>query len=107
MDVMNLKYPDNFFDFIIDKSTIDVLFCGEDSSMNVAVMMKEIQRVLKINGVDLIVSFGKPESKIKHFEMDHLSFDIKIFSLKKSSLVKEGVTDIVIINLRRQTTFIY
>lgn len=107
MDVMSLNYPDNYFDFVIDKSTIDVLFCGNNSFMNVAVMMKEIQRVLKVNGVDLVVSFGTPESKIRHFEMDHLSFDIKIFSLKRSCLVKEGQTEIVIINLWRLITYIY
>ena len=29
MDVCNLKYEDNFFDFVFDKSTIDTLLCGE------------------------------------------------------------------------------
>ena len=29
MDVCNMKYEDNFFDFVLDKSTIDTLLCGE------------------------------------------------------------------------------
>ena len=83
MDVRNILYLDNYFDYIIDKSTIDVLFCGNNDSLNVAIMMKEVQRVLKIKGVYLIVSFGNPESRAFHFQREHLSFDIKIFTLKK------------------------
>lgn len=47
MDVCNLKYPDNFFDVAIDKSTIDALLCGDNAFLNVAMMLKECQRVLK------------------------------------------------------------
>ena len=42
MDVRELKYPDNSFDFIVDKSTMDALLCGEDSFTNTAIMMKEV-----------------------------------------------------------------
>ena len=101
MDVLNLKYPDNFFDVVIDKSTIDVLFCGENASINVAKMMREVQRVLKVKGLDLVVSFGVPEVRIKHFEMDHLSFDIKMFSLKKNLLSNGGKKEAVKISLGR------
>ena len=83
MDVMNIKYPDNFFDIVIDKSTIDVMFCGELSSLNIAIMMKEVQRVLKKKKIYFVVSFGCPESRALHFEREHLSFEIKIFNLKK------------------------
>jgi len=40
MDALDLKYPDNFFDAVIDKSTIDAILCGDDSFLNVARMMK-------------------------------------------------------------------
>jgi hypothetical protein len=40
MDVRNMRYPTNFFDLIIDKSTIDALLCGDSSFMNTALMMK-------------------------------------------------------------------
>jgi ubiquinone/menaquinone biosynthesis C-methylase UbiE len=42
MDVRDLQYPDNYFDMLIDKSTIDALLCGENSFVNVAKMMKEV-----------------------------------------------------------------
>ena len=45
-----MKYDDNTFDLAIDKSTIDALLCGEKSFLNVAMMTKEVQRVLKEGG---------------------------------------------------------
>ena len=41
MDVREMTYDSNFFDLIIDKSTIDALLCGENAFINVALMMKE------------------------------------------------------------------
>ena len=41
MDVREMTYDSNFFDLIIDKSTIDALLCGEDAFINVAKMLKE------------------------------------------------------------------
>lgn len=66
MDVRDLKYQDNFFDLIIDKSTIDALLCGDQSFINVAIMTKEVQRVLKIGGIYMIISYGQPENRIPH-----------------------------------------
>ncbi len=39
-DIRSLKYPTNFFDMIIDKSTIDALLCGNSAYLNVALTMK-------------------------------------------------------------------
>jgi ubiquinone/menaquinone biosynthesis C-methylase UbiE len=66
MDVRDLKYPDECFDLAIDKSTIDALLCGDHSFLNVAVMTKEIQRVLKTGGIYLIISYGQPENRVMH-----------------------------------------
>lgn len=66
MDVRDLKYENNFFDLVIDKSTIDALLCGENSFLNVAIMIKEVQRVLKVGGVYMIISYGQPENRIFH-----------------------------------------
>lgn len=49
MDVRSMRFPSDHFDLIIDKSTIDALLCGECSFMNTALMMKECQRVLKVD----------------------------------------------------------
>lgn len=66
MDVRDLKYKDETFDLAIDKSTIDALLCGDHSFLNVALMTKEVQRVLKTGGVYLIISYGQPENRVMH-----------------------------------------
>ena len=42
MDCTDMKYPDNYFDVVIDKSTIDALLCGDNSYLMVAKMTKEV-----------------------------------------------------------------
>ena len=90
MDVRELKYADESFDVVIDKSTIDALLCGEHAYMNVAKMTKEISRVLKTGGIYFIISYGKPENRIIHLERDHLAFDIHFYSIKKEN---DGTND--------------
>ena len=41
MDVREMTYDSNFFDIIIDKSTIDALLCGDEAFINTAKMLKE------------------------------------------------------------------
>ena len=41
MDVCDLKYPDNFFDVAIDKSTIDAILCGDNPYLNTLLLLKE------------------------------------------------------------------
>ena len=41
MDCTNLEYQDEFFDVVIDKSTIDSLLCGTRAYKKTALMLKE------------------------------------------------------------------
>ena len=83
MDVRDLKYSDKFFDIAVDKSTIDALLCGDNSFLNVAIMTKEVQRVLKTGGIYMVISYGAPENRVFHFEREHLALDINIYTIKK------------------------
>jgi len=47
MDARELKFPDESFDVIIDKGTLDSVLCGEETVRNSATMLAEIHRVLK------------------------------------------------------------
>ena len=89
MDVREIKYPDSHFDLVIDKSTIDALLCGENSFVNVAIMLKEIQRILKEGGVYMIISYGSPEYRVFHLDRHHLNFEINIYTIKKDFLKDE------------------
>jgi ubiquinone/menaquinone biosynthesis C-methylase UbiE len=93
MDVRDLKYDDNSFDFAIDKSTIDALLCGDSSYINVAIMLKEVQRVLKDGGIYMIISYGKPENRVMHLKRKHLDFEVSIFTIKKESQVTDDIDD--------------
>lgn len=73
MDVRDLKFQSNSFDLAIDKSTIDALLCGSQAYLNVAKMTKEVQRVLKVDGFYMAISYGTPETRLEHFQWEHLS----------------------------------
>jgi ubiquinone/menaquinone biosynthesis C-methylase UbiE len=71
-DVLAMKYDDESFDVVIDKSrpgspgTIDAILCGKRSFLNAAVMLMEIQRVLKPGGLYLAISYGSPSTRLVH-----------------------------------------
>jgi EEF1A lysine methyltransferase 4 len=81
MDVRNMRYETNFFDLIIDKSTIDALLCGDSSFLNTALMMRECQRVLKVDGAYLCVSYGTPENRVLHYKRPHLKLSVQTFQV--------------------------
>ena len=84
MDVRDLKYENNSIDLAVDKSTIDALLCGENSYINVAKMIKEVQRVLKVGGYYMIISYGSPENRVVHLERKFEDFDVQIYSIKNN-----------------------
>jgi ubiquinone/menaquinone biosynthesis C-methylase UbiE len=90
MDVLNMRFASNFFDLIIDKSTIDALLCGELSFMNTALMMRECQRVLKPDAAYLCVSYGTPENRVLHYKRGHLKLSVQTFQVAPCAPLKEG-----------------
>jgi hypothetical protein len=50
-------------DVAVDKSTIDALMCTKGSSIKVAQMLNQVQRLLKVGGHYVAISYGKPESR--------------------------------------------
>ena len=90
MDVRDLKYENNSFDLAVDKSTIDALLCGEDAFINVAKMIKEVQRVLKVGGYYMIVSYGTPEYRMLHLNRKFEKFKIEILKIEKDFVEEDG-----------------
>lgn len=62
MDVRDLRYQENSFDIVVDKSTMDCLYCGnrEDVSRLVA----ETYRVLTNTGCYVVLSYGDPQERL-------------------------------------------
>ena len=90
MDVRDIKYEDNFFDLAIDKSTMDALLCGDNSFVNVAKMIKEIQRVLKVGGYYMIISYGAPKYRLMHLNRKFEKFKIEILKVEKDYVEEDG-----------------
>lgn len=65
MNVCALDYPDESFNAVVDKGTLDSVLCGEGSTANVAKMCMEISRVLKPNGVYFVCSYGVPDNRLQ------------------------------------------
>ncbi len=86
MDVRDLLYEDQTFDLIIDKSTIDALLCGDYSFLNVAIMIKETQRVLKTGGVYMIISYGQPENRLFHLVIIYINYSYSLYLYRKESI---------------------
>lgn len=42
MDARDLKFQNDFYDLVVDKSTIDSLLCGEQAYYSVSLMIKVI-----------------------------------------------------------------
>ena len=92
MDVRNLKFENNFFDLAVDKSTMDAILCGENSFLNAAKMLKEVQRILKIGGYYMMISYGTPDARLLHLKRKFEKFDIQVLKIDKN-YVDEKVID--------------
>lgn len=100
MDCTELTFDDNYFDYVVDKGTIDALYCSSDSLQLISKTVKEVERVLKFGGFYFIISFGdlKSRSFIIQFKSENLFF---YKSLQIKNPRNEDVTNYIYI-LRKQ-----
>ena len=62
---------------------MDAILCGEYSFINVAKMLREVDRVLKKEGIYMVISYGLPENRLLHLEREFLNFSIVVYTIKK------------------------
>ncbi|CDH51270.1 s-adenosyl-l-methionine-dependentmethyltransferase [Lichtheimia corymbifera JMRC:FSU:9682] len=85
MDIRDLKFPDQSFDVVIDKGTMDALMCDRgdvwDPSPELIADVKgevdEVERVTKVGGVFLYITFGQPHFRKRHLARDCWDIEIK------------------------------
>ena len=70
MNVCSLEFPDESYDAVIAKATMDAVLCGEGSTANVAKMCSEVSRVLNGQGGFFILSYGVPDNRLNYLEND-------------------------------------
>jgi EEF1A lysine methyltransferase 4 len=85
MNATALDFPDETFDVIIAKGTVDAILCGEGSTAKAS-------RVLKPNGCFFIVSFGVPDNRL-HFlaKEDAYSWTVATHTVPKPTVSASAV----------------
>lgn len=76
-DVRHLRFPNETFDMVLDKSTIDTLMCTDNPITNVAKMVDEAYRVLVPDGVYFVLSYASAATRLEHITRDHVSWQVE------------------------------
>lgn len=83
MDVQKMTYSDGFFDCLIDKGMLDCFYCSDEVDKNVESCLAEVSRVLKPNGIFILVTWGGPEHRLPHLQLSEFNF--KVLSINSQS----------------------
>eukprot|EP00916_Digyalum_oweni_P000233 GHVL01000347.1.p1 GENE.GHVL01000347.1~~GHVL01000347.1.p1 ORF type:complete len:211 (+),score=24.52 GHVL01000347.1:63-695(+) len=86
MDMRKTSFPAQHFNAVIDKGTLDSILCGEGSSHNAAMVLEEISRILKTDGVYICVSYGQPSYRLTYLQRQDYRWDVKIHTVHKPML---------------------
>lgn len=70
-----IKFPDDNFTWIIDKGTIDSLFCSADFKESTLLALKEIFRVMKQECVFACISHAEPHTRVPFFRRTRFALD--------------------------------
>merc|ERR1712137_623588 len=60
MDARQMDFNPESFNVVVDKAMLDSILCGEGSTHNAQKMLMEVSKVLKPDGVYVVVSHGHP-----------------------------------------------
>lgn len=76
MDAQQMRYPNESFDAVLDKGTIDGIMCSEDYLVTAHRVIMEVFRVLKLGGIYLLVSYSSPTNRRYLLERPCLGFSV-------------------------------
>eukprot|EP00624_Nannochloropsis_granulata_P006983 evm.model.NODE_5768_length_38717_cov_23.994007.6 len=85
MNMCALDFGDASFNVVLDKGTMDSILCGKGSITNVASMCMEVSRVLKPDGVFIIVSYGIPSNRLQYLQEERYKWQVSVHSVVKPS----------------------
>ena len=78
-----MSYPDESFDVVIDKGTLDAIICGDEATCFPDKVLLEVNRVLKKDGVYICITFGMPENRMDYFQKAPLKWKITHIPLRE------------------------
>ncbi|CAL6078990.1 Methyltransferase [Hexamita inflata] len=79
-DALNMNQKDQFFDIVFDKGCFDALSTSENRDDVIKRFVSEIQRVLKQNGKYIMISHGKPYTRLGYFGKQ---WDVQIIQISE------------------------
>ena len=77
MDCRNLSFSKETFELVVDKGTIDALYCCHDCSHQINECISEIHKVLKHCGKYICISYGKEELRNHFLESCQRFFELQ------------------------------
>ena len=83
MNACALDFPDDTFDVVMDKGTMDSILCGEGSTANVGKLLSEVTRVLKPSGVFFMTSYSTPDNRLSYLENDEYRWKVVVHTVGK------------------------
>ncbi|KAJ6755152.1 S-ADENOSYL-L-METHIONINE-DEPENDENT METHYLTRANSFERASES SUPERFAMILY PROTEIN [Salix purpurea] len=89
MDVRDMSFfPDESFDAVIDKGTLDSLMCGSDAPISAARMLGEVSRLLKPGGIYMLITYGDPKVRMPHLSRSNYSWKIVLYAIPRPGFKK-------------------
>ncbi|OAY39932.1 EEF1A lysine methyltransferase 4 [Manihot esculenta] len=84
MDVRDMSFfPEESFDSIIDKGTLDSLMCGNDAQISAAQMLREVSRLLKPGGTYMLITYGDPTARMVHLSQPVYNWKIVLYVIPR------------------------
>lgn len=90
MDVRDMSFfPDESFDSVIDKGTLDSLMCGTDAPISAAQMLGEVSRLLKPGGTYMLITYGDPTARMPHLSRPVYNWKTVLYIIPRPGFEKD------------------
>jgi ubiquinone/menaquinone biosynthesis C-methylase UbiE len=86
MNAEEMSFPKGVFDTVIDKACIDSVLCSDGAARRAEKIIKNINKVLKPEGVFLMVSIAKSDIRKRFLEKQEYNWQIVVESIPKPTL---------------------
>ncbi|KHG02598.1 Methyltransferase-like protein 13 [Gossypium arboreum] len=83
-------FPDESFDSVMDKGTLDSLMCGTDAPISASRMLGEVSRLLKPGGTYMLITYGDPSARMPHLNRPTYGWNIFLYNLPRPDFKRPG-----------------